>query len=190
VIRENPFLGPKWEPLAQALAYVIGKTASGRTFHFQTYLRKYGLSPDTSPYLQAIIEDEFFHLEISGNLVLNPPLDEEGFSQMEFYGWQRPEASPEVYHDNHEGNPNFVRYFSLNTPIDEVVEFLLTTLAGVFEATEDDFYAFTNGNTANEVDGLHLLGRLKKTEANPDQVIFAFPGKHLDMVDRPKSRKK
>lgn len=190
MISTNPLLGPQWEPLAKALALVIGKTASGVTFHFQPYLRRYDMSPHKSPYLQAIVDDNFFQLEIAGNLVVDPPLTDEEYKIMHFYGWSLPDASPDEYGSGASGNPNFVRYYNLETPIDEVVEFILTTLAGVFGAAEDDFWGFDNANCADEVAALNLLGRLKKTDGNPFGTIFALPGQHLELIEKTGSNQK
>jgi len=190
LISASPLLGPQWEPLAKALALVIGRTSSGITFHFQPYLRKYDLSPKKSPYLQAIVEDSFFQLEIAGNLVVNPPLSDDEHKMMQFLGWNLPDASPEEYRSGENGNPNFVRYFNLQTPIDEVVEFILTTLVLVFGSDEDDFWGFDNADCADKVAELNLLGRLKKTQENPQGSIFALPGRHLDLIEKTSSNQK
>ena len=184
-VQANPFLGPNWVPLAKAIKYVLQKTYDeGQNFHLQTYAKAYGASPDSSPYLQARIADNFLEMEISGNLVVDPPLTEYQIKQLGFYGWLAPEVTPEEYSDGGSGNPNFVRYYNIESPLHDIVEFILVTLVGIFGMTEDDFWGFENGTDADEVDEMNLLGRLKGSAGNPNRVIFALPGHHFELIDK------
>jgi hypothetical protein len=181
-ISDNPLLGPQWEPLGHVLMRLVEQLRRGGRFSVQTYGRKYNLSPDTSPYLQAIVdEDGNVQMEVSANLQVNPPLTEDQYNTLEFYGWAKPESDPGEY-SAEGGNPNFVRYFEPNTDALLVAEFILTTLIGVYEITEDDYFGFDHAAQANLVDSLHKLGRLKYSDGNPDRVIFAMPGKHLEAL--------
>ena len=190
MISTNPLLGPQWEPLAKAIALAIGQCRSGSTFHLQPYLRRYDLSPDRSPYLQGMAQGDFFELELAGNLVVNPPLSEEEYQILKFYGWHLPESTPEQYRDGSQDTPNFSRTYSLDFDADEVAEFILTTLCGVFGADEEDFWGFDGFRAADEISKFNLLGRLKYTDGNPHQTIFALPGHHLDLIESSSSNQK
>jgi hypothetical protein len=161
---------------------LVEQLRQGGLFSVQTYGRKYNLSPSTSPYLQAIIDhDGKVQMEVSGNLQVDPPLTDEQYNVLEFYGWTKPESDPDEYHDAG-GNPNFARHFDPNSDALLIAEFILTTLVGVYEITEDDYFGFDNATQANLVDSMNKLGRLKYSDGNPDRVIFAMPGKHLESL--------
>lgn len=184
MISSNPLLGPEWESLGHVFVHLIERIRPGYPFIVQTYGRKFNLSPDTSPYLQAIRTDgDVLQMEVSGNLMVQPPLTELQHRELEFYGWNRPESNPGEYAEDHDGNPNFARYFEPGTDPLDVAEFILTTLVGVYGITEDDFWGFES--SAEKVASLKKLGRLKATDGNPSAVIFALPGKHLEMLETP-----
>ena len=182
MIASNPLLGPQWEPLGHVFVHLIERIRPGHHFNVQSYGRKFNLSPDTSPYLQAIRVDEGrLQMEVSGNLMVVPPLTELQHQELEFYGWTRPNPEPDEFAVDEEANPNFVRYFDANVDPLEISEFILTTLVGVYGITEDDFWGFEG--SADRVASLKKLGRLKPTPGNDSAVIFAMPGKHLDLVE-------
>ncbi len=150
---------------------------SKKNFHLNTYGRKYNLSPDSSPYIQATWSYYGqLQLEASGNLMCNPELSEEQFKEMEFIGWTRPEVSPEEYRSGEGGglNPNFVRYYEANPNLDEVAEFFLTTLTAIYGITEKDFFNFGEFDIPDKVDALGGLVRLKKHDGNPHGAIFGL----------------
>jgi hypothetical protein len=152
------------------------------TFHIQTYLKKFQLSPETSPYVQGLLEEDgSLHMEISGNLQVRPMLSEDEYNALEFYGWEKPEVTDEEYQEHHQGIPNFYRLFEPNVPKIEIAESILTSLVGVFGMTEQDFLNF--GTEGEKVAELGLLGRLKVSEENPFGDIFALLGEHLDMIE-------
>ena len=182
MISNNPFLGPKWEPVGEVIVHLLNKLNSKNTFHMQTYIKKFQLSPETSPYVQGLLEEDgSLHMEISGNLQVRPLLTEDQYNALEFYGWEKPEVTDEEYKDHHQGIPNFYRLFEPNIPKIEIAESILTSLVGVFGMTEEDFLNF--GTEGNKVAKLALLGRLKVSESNPFRDIFALPGEHLDMIE-------
>jgi hypothetical protein len=154
-------------------------------FSVQTYIRRFSLSPYTSPFLQAIkVYGGRVQMELSGNLQLEPKLSEAEYVELEFYGWMRPEVTEAEYRESGGGsNPNFVRFYEpTDDPVD-IAEFLLVTLVGVFDMVEDDFWGFATKEKADYVEGLKKLSRLKYSEGNPDREIFALPGRHEDMCE-------
>jgi len=188
MIHDNPLLGPEWDALAEAIAFVLNNTKPNRTFCLTTYGLRYGLSPDTSPYFQGF-KDEFgeFFIEASANLNCNPPLTDEEFAMMEFLSWDKPAVTPEEFEEHAFGpedsdRPNFERRFDSSVDPTDIAEFILQTMVVVYGLTEDDFFNFGNEATANQVEALGKLGRLKKTDGNPWREIFAMPGRHLDML--------
>lgn len=183
MISTNPLLGPQWEPIAHVLIRLLEDVRRGKLFSVQTYIRRCGLSPYDSPYLQAVFDDESgVQMELSGNLQVNPPLTEDEYQQLEFYGWKRPEVTPEEYQEGGgSGNPNFVRFYAATDDPVDIAEFLLTSLVGVFGMTEQDFWGVNSRSEADRIDKLRKLGRLLHSDGNPDRLIFALPGIHDDM---------
>ena len=162
--------------------HLLSQLNSVNTFHIQTYLKKFQLSPETSPYVQGLLEEGgSLHMEISGNLQVRPMLSEDEYNALEFYGWEKPEVTDAEYQEHHQGIPNFYRLFEPNVPKIEIAESILTSLVGVFGMTEEDFLNF--GTEGEKVAELGLLGRLKVSEENPFRDIFALPGEHLDMIE-------
>jgi hypothetical protein len=185
MVRDNPFLGPDWVPLAVALAYLIGPAeGSGRKFLFQTYGHRYSVSPDQSPYVQMLFKTDGTTLvELSANLVSNPELTVEELAMLEFYGWTPPEVEPDDYRAGSGGNPNFSREFAPGSDYINLIEFVLMSLVSVYAITLNDFWGFPEPLDANFVAAQNLLGRLKYSKSNPMQVIFATPGFHTDMLE-------
>jgi hypothetical protein len=182
VISNNPFLGPKWVAVGETIEILLNGLNSRNNFHIQTYIRKFNLSPDTSPYVQGLLEEDgSVHMEISGNLQVRPLLTDEQMESLVFYGWEKPDATEEEYREHHEGIPNFYRLFEPGMPKIEIAEAILTALVGVYGMTEEDFLNF--GTKGEVVSRLGLLGRLKASKGNPFRDIFALPGEHLDMIE-------
>ena len=182
MISNNPFLGPKWEPVGEVIVHLLNGLNAGNNFHMQTYIRKFQLSPETSPYVQGLLEEDgSIHMEISGNLQVRPKLSEDDINALVFYGWERPDATEEEYQEHHEGIPNFYRLFEPNVPKIDIAEAILTALVGVYGMSEEEFLNF--GTKGNQVAKLGLLGRLKASDRNPFKDIFALPGEHLDMIE-------
>jgi hypothetical protein len=59
---------------------------------------------------------------------------------------------------------------------------MMQTMVVVYGLTEEDFFNFGDRDTANKVETLGKLGRLKKTNRNEHREIFAMPGRHLDLL--------
>jgi len=184
MVTNNPFLGPRWEDLAVVLETSLIQTYIGGMFQVQTYGKAFGLSASTSPFVQALVIDDFIQVEMAANLMVRPKLTSLQYQELEFYGWQLPELDPEDYSDDPSGNPNMARYFSLNTDASEIVEAILTALVGIYGIVETDFWAFPNRHEADRVGEMRMLGRLKASNTNPDKVIFALPGHHLEMLEQ------
>ncbi len=186
MISSNPLLGPQWEPVGHVLVRLLEDIRRGKMFSVQTYMKRFSLSPYDSPFIQAIQEEEFgrVQIELSANLQLNPPLSADEYRLLAFYGWTRPETGDYTYgFDDPEGNPNFVRFYDWGDDAVDIAEFLLTSLVGVCGMVEDDFWGFADADDADRVDALRKLGRLKVSEGNPDRVIFAMPGRHLELLE-------
>jgi len=188
LIQENPLLGPEWAALAEAIVLVIEKTGKNSTFCITTYGKRYGLSPDSSPYFQGV-RDEFGELfiEASANLMCDPPLTDEEFEMMEFLSWDKPALTPDEYrnHDHRSessNQPNFERRFPDSVSPIDIAEYMMQTMVIVYGLTEEDFFNFGGRETSDKVEALGKLGRLPSNPGNPDRHIFAMPGRHLDML--------
>lgn len=159
-------------------------------FCFQTYGRKYRYFPGDSPYFQGYLDalSKEWIIEASGNLQVIPNLTKEQYQELEFYGWTPPSQTPEEFRaqgyqpDITAASPNFVRLFEPNTDLEFLVEAIFTAMVGVYEINEDDFFNFGEGGTADYVDRLGLLGRVKSSDMNQNREIFALPGRNLRAI--------
>lgn len=185
MIKDNPFLGPEWEPLGLVISSLLDDLKRGSNFHVQTYGKRYGLSPHTSPYVQAAIFDRKIQLEVAGNLMVRPELTTDDFAALEFYGWFAPLADDEldVINLEREPNPNFSRFYSMDTDSMEIAEFILSTLIGVYQITKEDMFGFPGHDRADRVAALRKLGRIKRADGNPDGEIFAMPGENRELLE-------
>ena len=190
MIKDNPFLGPQWVPLAKAITYIVKLATAHSPFVLQTYGRRYGYMPYDSPYFQGYYDHiaKEFILEASGNLQVKPPLTEQQYSELEFYGWKLPSQTPQEFGedgyqpDATEASPNFLRVFEGEPNYDEIVEVLMTAMVGIFKIDEDDFFNFGEGDIPNQIDRMRLLGRVVAGEFNQNREIFAMPGRNLQAI--------
>jgi hypothetical protein len=164
----NPFLGPQWVPLAKVIKFLIEDAKTRDTScAMTTYGHAFGLSPDTSPYMQAVWRDGDLHVEISGPRMVQPPLTLRQVTNLEFVGWSI----------NDSDVSNFERVWS-DPNLTDVAEFVLTSLVSVYGIEERDFFAFGLNREPDLVDGLGQLDRLKANEGNQWRAIFALKGQH------------
>lgn len=191
-VKNNPFLGPQWVPLAKVLKSTIEGSTPRSPFEFQTYGRRYSYMPTDSPYFQGYFDNiaQEFILEASSNVQVIPKLTEEQYQELEFYGWKRPTQTEDEFHeqgyqdDATEASPNFLRLFDGPPDYDEIVEVILTAMVGVYKIDEDDFFNFgETGGIADRVAAMRLLGRVKGGNGNPNRVIFAMPGRNLQAIE-------
>ena len=183
MIETNPFLGPQWKPLATAMDILITDLKKTGRFDMQTYAAKYGVSAETSPYLQACIEDGLIQMEISANLQVRPKLSKKQYKKMEFYGWLRPDRKKDEADDLVAYNPNFCRYYSRDTPNVEIVEFLLLSLVSIYGITENDMWSLGSESQNSKIYNKGLMN-LVKLEDRPDNgLILILPGYREEIVE-------
>ena len=170
-ISENPFLGPDFEDLVTVLAALLD-SAKGQEFCImQTYGHKYSLNPNASPYMQAMWNKDSLYVELAGNIICNPPLNEKQIKELEFMGWTPPG----------DGIPNFVRtYDQPNAYL--VADFVLTSLASIYGIQSDDFFSFGSPQATAFIDQMRLLDRLSSNPRNASGTIFCIRGKHNDLL--------
>lgn len=183
MIETNPFLGPQWKTLATAIEILLEDLKKSGRFSIQTYAAKYGVSEETSPYLQALVEDGLIQMEVSANLQVRPKLSKRKHQKMAFYGWLLPDSKKDKTLDFAERNPNFCRYFSVDTPNDEIAEFILLTLVSIYGITEDDMWSLGSESQNSKIYNKGLMD-LVKLEDRPDNgLIFGLPGYRSDIVE-------
>lgn len=180
-IRGNPFVGEKWLGVIEAIEVLIDERTFNRinpTWTMQTYGHNYNLSPNASPYVQAILEsDGSLHVELSGNIICDPPLTENQMQQLEWIGWIRPsDEDPQM--------PNFVRLFEPGWHPRFVAERIVESLTSIMRIQEDDFFNFSeNPTTIAAITKIALLDQLKPdAERNPNGSIFCLAGQHDDLL--------
>ena len=185
-IRANPFVGEKWLGVIEAIEVLIDERTFSRinpTWTMQTYGHFYSLSPNTSPYVQAILEsDGSLHVELSGNIICVPPLAENQMQQLEWIGWSRPsDENPQV--------PNFVRIFEPGWHARFVAERIVESLTSIMRIQEDDFFNFSeNPTTIAAITKIALLDQLMPdADRNPNGSIFCLAGQHDDLLAEKKT---
>lgn len=180
-IRGNPFVGEQWLGVIKAIEVLIDERTFSRrnpTWTMQTYGHHYNLSPHTSPYVQAILEaDGALHVELSGNIICDPPLTESQMEQLEWVGWTRPS-------DDEPQLPNFYRLFEPGWHPRYVAERIVESLTSIMKINEDDFFNFSeNPETIAKIKEIRELDQLKPEPGrNPNGSIFCLKGKHDDLL--------
>ena len=171
-VASNPFLGQKWVSLARTIEAVIERVRDEDDHcQFQTYGNAFGLSPNTSPFMQAKWNGPILRVEISANLVVRPELSEKQILELEFMGWSVPG----------EGNPNFERVWDVPA-LEDVSDFVLTSLVSIYGIEERDFFAFGLVDTPDFVGGLGYLDRLAASDSNRWRAIFCLQGMHDELL--------
>lgn len=185
MIETNPFLGPQWKPLVKAMELLVEDLKRTKKFSIQTYAAKYGESEETSPYLQALVEDGLIQMEISANLQVRPKLSKSKYQKMAFYGWLLPKSKEEKSRNFPSHNPNFCRFYALDTPNEEIVEFLLYTLVSIFRITENDMWSLGSGSQNSHILNQGLMNLVRLDSRPDDGLILVLPGYREDIVERP-----
>ncbi len=186
----HPLLGPEWLPIVDAIEFMTERTRIGRFWILNTLTGLHNFDPFTSPYVQAIREDDgCLHVEIGGRSVY---LDSEGVSQaglLELLGWEvpvgepeydpavEPEFDPDEMPDDDPyppegGLPNSYRLFPATWSPRAVAEFVLESLVIVFGLTIDDLFSMDRNFTTRVSLLIRGLYRLDNSD------IFALkPGR-------------
>lgn len=183
-IANNPFLGPQWEPLAAVLVGLLNRVAKQNgPVSMQTYGLKYSLQPNMSPYFQALRIEEGILVELSSNIICQPPLTADNYYEMQFLGWTAPADGPDGWvnaswdPDASQDSPNFVRTFGFDFDAELIASEILTALTSIYEITDDDYFGFGDSDW---VGSLSQLKRLPATSGNPNRDIFVLPSKDLN----------
>lgn len=169
----NPNLGPQWIPIVGAIQMLTERLSSRSSWTIQTYAKKYGFSPDTSPYIQAILnEDNGLHLEVSGNIIVSPKLGQREFEHLAFIGWTLPSDESGLTEGELAGLPNPYRSFDPGWNAKAVAEFALETLLTVYGVEPADYFNFGETWEPKAIAELGSLHRLDKHDGNPAGSIF------------------
>lgn len=177
----NPFVGPQWLGVVKAIEVLIDERTFNRmspTWTMCTYGHHYRLSTHTSPYVQAILEsDGSLHVELSGNIICDPPLSERQMEQLEWIGWTRPS-------EENSRLPNFYRIFEPGWHPRGVAERIVESLTSIMNISEEDFFNFSEKpETVAKIAVIHELDRLKiSPERNPHGSIFCLAGQHPELI--------
>lgn len=172
-VRGNPFVGEQWLGVIKAIEILIAERTFSRrspTWTMQTYGRRYGSNPDTSPYVQAILEaDGSLHVELSGNIICVPPITESQIEQLEWVGWE-----PPIEDDSN--MPNFHRLFEPGWHPRYVAERIVESLTSIMGIAEDDHFNFSeNPATIERIVSETGLYRLPAdSRHNPNGSIFSL----------------
>lgn len=177
----NPFVGPQWLGVVKAIEVLIDERTFNRaspTWTMSTYGHHYRLSTHTSPYVQAILEsDGSLHVELSGNIICDPPLSERQMEHLEWIGWTRPS-------EENSGLPNFYRIFEPGWHPRGVAARIVESLTSIMNIGEEDFFNFSEiPGTIAKISLIKELDRLKiSRETNPNGSIFCLAGQHPELI--------
>lgn len=156
-ILENPFLGPNWMPLIDAFESVTEAFIARQGFiTIDMFARRSNLQPAGSPYLQWLYEtDNSLHVELSGNLKMDPPLSERAMLELEFLGWTVPDLRAKTdegeFADEYDGLPNPFRVFDVEYSLFEAMALTVEALVSVYGVIEEDLYVFGGGLTTSAI---------------------------------------
>lgn len=176
-LKLNPYLGPQWLPVVDVVEMLTKRLHKTNHWAIQTYALRYQLSPSASPYVQALIaENGGLHLEVSGNLQVEPQLTAAQIEQLEFIGWTAPFSSDprDLMEEDFPGIPNFYREFEPGWNARMVAVFALESLTSVFGVAEDDYFEFGQTWQPAEIEKMGLLHQLGKHKGDPKGSIFGL----------------
>lgn len=156
-IKTNPFLGPRWLPLAEVMSTITQPLRPGKFWSVSTYTPEHQFDPHRSPFVQAMLEaDGALHVEIGGTLTADLRPHREQI--LTLLGWVDTSTVSDDPDDLRK-LPLPYRTFEPGWNSVVVAESVLSALTGGYGV--DDRTAFNVGDTMTElirgIDGLDFV---------------------------------
>jgi hypothetical protein len=153
-IIENPFLGPAWLPLVEALADSVSELRVGQFWALNVMHPLYQMNASEAPYIQAMQEADGSLVAELGSPQLLETLDDHSLAMLELMGWQPPTDEDPI---------NYRRIFEPGWNIRHVAYVALQTLVVGFGIDTRALFV-PDGEAANGFDKPQRLDRLSQED--------------------------
>ncbi len=153
-IIENPFLGPAWLPLVEALADSVSELRVGQFWALNVMHPLYQMDASEAPYIQAIQEADGSLVAELGSPQLLETLDGHALSMLELMGWEPPTIEDPI---------NYRRIFEPGWNIRHVAYVALQTLVVGFGIDTRALFV-PDGEAADGFDKPRRLDRLSQED--------------------------
>ena len=165
-----------WEAFRQAMRELIMMERYTENAEIYTYRsisdNKYHRSPFV--YIDPLESDEIL-VQISGNVVCDPPLTTADMASLVLLGWSSPNVSAEEYldEDGFAGMANVWRKYPNIKSVDLMARDIVIALRDVYLLAEGDLvYMSRSKQFVDHLDSLNLLKRLDASEKNENRNLF------------------
>ena len=176
--KPHSLVGKEWNPLKEVVAHLIHRVIVTNEAEFYTYRQVSARQATRSPGVFFDARDELVHVEISGNVVCEPPLTEDDFLKLQILGWHTPTVTAEAFLDENGfgGLPNVSRDFSPMTDFAQIADEIVAALVVAYQLQlSDSFFFGWEKGIEDEIDGLGVLKRQAATEKNTKRRVFSIP---------------
>ncbi len=175
-IIENPFLGPAWLPLVEALADSVSELRVGQFWALNVMHPLYQMDASEAPYIQAIQEADGSLVAELGSPQLLETLDGHALSMLELMGWEPPTIEDPI---------NYRRIFEPGWNIRHVAYVALQTLVVGFGIDTRALFV-PDGEAANGFDKPRRLDRLSQEDGRMGfGEAYGLKGLHVLWSDSP-----
>lgn len=168
----------EWDPLKKVIVHLLHRVIALHTAELYTYRQVSERKPTRSPAVFFDAVDEMFHIEISGNVVCDPPLTDDDMLKLKMLGWSTPTVTADEFLDENGfgGLPNVSREYSPMTDFAVIADEIVAALVVAYQLQVGDgfFFGWAEG-IAEEIDGLGLLDRQAATAKNSKRRVFSIP---------------
>lgn len=176
--QNHNLVGKEWNPLKEAIVHLLHRVIVLHSAEFHTYRQVSGRKPTRSPGVFLDSVNDMIHVEISGNVICDPPLTDDDMLKLQMLGWTTPTVTAEEFLDENGfgGLPNVSRDYSPTVDFEQIADEIVAALVVSYQLHIADgfFFGWAEG-IAEEIDGLGLLDRLDATEKNPKRRVFSIP---------------
>ena len=176
--KHHDLAGKEWNPLKEVIVHLIHRVIVLHSAEFYTYRQVSNRKATRSPGVFFDASDDLIHVEISGNVVCDPPLTQDDFIKLQILGWSTPTVTAEEFLDENGfgGLPNVSRDFSPLTDFAQIADEVVAALVMAYQLDiADNFFFGPTKGIEDEIDGLGLLERHAATDKNAKRRVFSIP---------------
>ena len=176
--KRHSLVGKEWNPLKEVIVHLIHRVIVVHSAEFHTYRQVSDRKPTRSPAVYFDAANDMIHVEISGNVICDPPLTDDDMFKLKLLGWTTPTVTAEEFLDENGfgGLPNVSRDFSPMTDFAQIADEIVAALVVAYQLhIADGFFFGWADDIAEEIDGLGVLDRHAATAKNSKRRVFSIP---------------
>lgn len=176
--KRHSLVAAEWDPLKKVIVHLLHRVIALHTAELYTYRQVSERRPTRSPAVFFDAVNEMFHIEISGNVVCDPPLTDDDMLKLKMLGWSTPTVTADEFLDENGfgGLPNVSRDYSPMTDFAVIADEIVAALVVAYRLQVGDgfFFGWAKG-IEDEIDGLAVLVRDQASEKNAKRRVFSIP---------------